>query len=382
MPIFADLFDFQPWFDDHAELWRELIFIAATVTITWLASQLLRRLVRRVELRATARQSVWEAAIAQAVNRPLRVGAWIIGISMIARFLTRNHDLPFFTSAFESARDLAVILVIVWFLIGATRRIEYGLMHPSTETDYDPMAVDAVGKLARVVIVMLAILMAMPVFGFSISGILAFGGIGGIAIGFAAQGLVANLFGGLTVYASRPFQVGDVIIMPGTEVNGTVQRIGWRATRVMGANRQPFYVPNSMFNTAILVNYSRMDARRVQEPVRIRYADAERIPEIVKRATAMLKSYPGIRSDSALFRLDACDDFSFRFLLYAITSDTDYDAFVAMKEDLLLKIAAIIREAGAEIAVPTSTVRMPDELQIAGTLAPLPAPEQPAGGAS
>lgn len=330
---------------------------------------MLRRVVRGVENRAAARNSVWEASIAQALNLPLRAGVWIVGISIIARYLARDHADSFFVGVFGHARDLAVILVIVWFLIGATRRIERGLMQPSADTEYDPMAVDGVGKLARVVIILLAILMAMPVFGFSISGILAFGGIGGIAIGFAAQGLVANLFGGLTVYASRPFMVGDVIIMPGTDVIGTVERIGWRATRVMGFNRQPFYVPNSMFNTAILVNYSRMDARRIQEPVRIRYADAERIPEIVQQVAAMLRSYPRIQADSALFRLDACDDFSFRFQLFALTIGTDYNAFVEMKEDLLLRVAAIIRAAGAEIAVPTSSVRVPEEVQIAATLA-------------
>src|SRR3546814_2349754 len=87
-----------------------------------------------------------------------------------------------------------------------------------------------------------------------LAGLLALGGAGGIAIGFAAQSLVANLLGGLTIYASRPFKVGEWIIMSGTEVMGEVQEIGWRATRIMGFDRKPFYVPNSMFNTGVVID--------------------------------------------------------------------------------------------------------------------------------
>src|SRR3546814_17827191 len=72
----------------------------------------------------------------------------------------------------------------------------------------------------------------------------------------AAQSLVDNLLGGLTIYASRPFKVGEWIIMSVTEVMGEVQEIGWRATRIMGFDRKPFYVPNSMFNTGVVINHS------------------------------------------------------------------------------------------------------------------------------
>jgi MscS family membrane protein len=212
----------------------------------------------------------------------------------------------------------------------------------------------------RVAVIVTAILAGMQMLGLPISGILAFGGIGGIAIGFAAQGLVANLFGGLTIYASRPFSVGEWIIMPGTEVMGEVQEIGWRATRVMGFDRRPFYVPNSLFNTAVLINHSRMTSRRIQEHMHLRYRDIDKVQAIVTDTNKMLSKHPGIQHDFFVFRFDTYGDFALKLFLYAFTNGTDYTDYMSVKEDILLKIAAIVRDHGGELAVPTSTLHMPD----------------------
>lgn len=348
------------------KLWTSAAVVAAIMLLAWLVNLLLRKVLKRYDERESNVNAVWTRAIVAAVERPLNWSIWIIGLTMVVSYLLDGHELPLFERYFEAMRDLAVILMIVWFLLGAVRRVEWGLLHPpaGSDLDVDPMAVDAIGKLSRVVVVMLAVLMAMPVFGFSISGILAFGGVGGIAIGFAAQGLVANLFGGLTVYASRPFKVGEVIIMPGTAVEGTVEKIGWRATRVLSFNRQPFYVPNSMFNTAILINYSRMRARRISEHVQVRLADAEKLPAIIADVNAMLKTHGGIQNDFFVFRLDSYGSSALKLLLYAFTRSTNYSDFTEVKEDVLLRIGGIIREHGAELAAPLTNIHMPDGLKI------------------
>ena len=87
---------------------------------------------------------------------------------------------------------------------------------------------DATGKLLRASVVITAVLVALQTLGVSVGGVLAFGGVGGIAVGFAARDLLANLFGGLTIYLDRPFRVGDWILSPDREIEGTVIEIGWR----------------------------------------------------------------------------------------------------------------------------------------------------------
>lgn len=314
--------------------------------------------------RASAAGHIWQAAILESLLAPLRGLTWVIGLTVAIGVLTRGRDFSLLSEFFRPTRDVVVIGIIIWFLLRAVGGVEAALRAQAQRKGQtlDPTAADAIGKLVRAAIIITGVLVVMQTLGFSISGIVAFGGIGGIAIGFAAQGLVANLFGGLTIYASRPFVVGEWIIMPGTEVMGEVQDIGWRATRVMGFDRRPFYVPNALFNTAVLINHSRMTARRIQEHIHLRYGDLDKVEAIVAETNRMLGGYPGIQHDFFIFRFDTCGDFALKLFLYAFTTDTGYTEYMVTKEDLLLKIAAIVRKHGAEIAVPTSTIHMPDLL--------------------
>jgi MscS family membrane protein len=324
------------------------------------------RLLKPLIARSGSAGHIWRKAFLESLAAPLRAVVWIISLTIAVGILTREGGFTLLSKFFPPVRDVAVIAVAAWFLLRTVGRIEIGLREEAEERgqELDPTAADAIGKLVRAAIIITAILVAMQALGFSIGGLLAFGGIGGIAIGFAAQGLVANLFGGLTIYASRPFKVGEWIIMPGTEVMGEVQQIGWRATRVMGFDRRPFYVPNAMFNTAVLINHSRMTARRIQEYVHLRYSDIDKAQDIVNDVNSMLSKHPGIEHDFFVFRFDTCGDFALKLLLYAFTVTTDYEEYMRVKEDILIKISAIIREHGGKLAVPTSTVHIPDGLRI------------------
>jgi MscS family membrane protein len=325
----------------------------------------IRKLMATFIARANAAGGIWQSAVLESLVAPLRGMSWIVGLTVAVGILTSEGEFSLLSELFPPARDVGVITVIIWFLLRSVGRIENALRAGAHKKGQalDPTAADAIGKLVRVAIIITGGLVVMQTLGFSISGILAFGGIGGIAIGFAAQGLVANLFGGLTIYASRPFIVGEWIIMPGTEVMGEVQQIGWRATRVMGFDRRPFYVPNSLFNTAVLINHSRMTARRIQEHFHLRYRDIDKVQMIVADTNRMLAEHPGIEHDFFIFRFDTYGEFALKLFLYAFTVSTDYTDYMTVKEDILLKIADIVRSHGAELAVPTSTVHMPDLLQ-------------------
>jgi MscS family membrane protein len=353
------------WFSDHYALWTNIAFAFLVILCVLILNAIIGRLVSSLVTREKKHGDIWRTAVLKSLNPPLSGVIWIIGLTIAVGFLERSGGATLLSQFFPPARDIAVIAVIVWFLLRAVRHIEAALQAQAKRRgqEIDPTAADAIGKLVRAAIIITAILVAMQALGFSISGILAFGGIGGIAIGFAAQGLVANLFGGLTIYASRPFKVGEWIIMPGTDVMGEVENIGWRATRVMGFDRRPFYVPNALFNTAVVINHSRMTARRIQEYLYLRYRDIDKVPAIVADTNEMLAAYPGIEHDFFVFQMDSYGDFALKMFLYAFTEGTGYNDYMVIKEDILLKIAEIIRKHGGEIAVPASTVHMPDGVQ-------------------
>lgn len=346
--------------------WARVAYAFVIVLAVLVINVVLRRVLKAFTGRVHATKHVWQDALLRAIGPPLRAIVWIIGLSIAVQALTNGGKLSLLSQIFPSARDVATILVVTWFLLRVVRRAESNLKARARRTgqELDPTAADAIGKLVRAAVVITAALVTMQTLGFSVAGILAFGGMGGIAVGFAAQSLVANLLGGLTVFASRPFKVGEYIIIPGTELMGGVEHIGWRATRILGFDCKPFFVPNAMFNTTAVINHSRMTNRRIMEYMHVRYRDVDKVQAIVGDANRMLAEHSGIDHDFFIFRFDSCGDFALKMFLYAFTVSTDYTEYMRVKEDILLKITAIVRGHGGDLAVPASTVYMPDGIQL------------------
>ena len=223
----------------------------------------------------------------------------------------------------------------------------------------DPTTIKAVSKLFRAAVVITAILVIMQFLGYSISGLLAFGGIGGIAVGFAAKDLLANFFGGLMIYLDRPFSVGDWVRSPDKEIEGTVEDVGWRLTRIRTFDKRPLYIPNAVFANISVENPSRMTNRRIYESVGIRYDDIACMNPIVDQVTAMLRDHNEVDSDQVIIvNFDKFAPSSLDFFIYAYTNTTDWVKFHEVKQDVLLKVSEIIQANKAEIAFPTSTLHI------------------------
>jgi MscS family membrane protein len=194
--------------------------------------------------------------------------------------------------------------------------------------------------------------------------VLAFGGIGGIAVGFAAKDLLANFFGGLMIYLDRPFSVGDWVRSPDKSIEGTVENIGWRLTRIRTFDKRPLYVPNSVFASIAVENPSRMTNRRIYETIGIRYDDASKMDVIVNDVIEMLKGHEEIdTSQTLIVNFNSFAPSSLDFFVYTFTKTTHWVKFHQIKQDVLLKILNIIEGHGAEVAFPTSTLHvdsMPD----------------------
>jgi MscS family membrane protein len=337
---------------------------------TLAATLVIHLLLRRRYQRPQTGVHVWRDAVLGALNAPLQSMAWVIGLSIVEGVLTTGGRLPLLAQMFPPVRDVAVVAIIAWFFIRLTRRATRNLYGRAKAhgTDFDETAADAIGKAAVATTIVIAALMMMQVLGFSITSLLAFGGVAGIALGFAAQGLVANLLGGITIYASRPFKVGDHVVFMGTRAAGgyigwqagEVQHIGWRATQILDWNGKPFYVPNAKFNTETVINHSRMAYREISEYVHVRLEDVDRIAAIVVDVNHMLEEHPEM-GDYLVFRFDGFGDYALRLYLYAYTASNivAYTEFMRVKQDILLRIAAIIAQNGARLAVPVNTVYLP-----------------------
>ncbi len=323
------------------------------------------RSLAKVQQRADQTVNVWDDALVAAIRKPLNLGIWIMGISFAIDSMGLEAQAEIFTLT-NQARDVAVVWLLIWFAIGFTENVERGFVEGKHGDKVDATTAAAVAKLLRAAIIISGALMALQTFGFSISGVLALGGVGGIAIGFAARSLLANFFGALMIFLDRPFSVGDWIRSPDRSIEGTVEFIGWRVTQIRTFDQRPLYVPNSVFTEVSVENPSRMKNRRIFETFGIRYDDLPQMRTIVADVHAMLAAHEDIAQDRTLMvNFVTFGASSLDFFVYTFTKTTDWATFHQVKQDVLLRIADIVAAHGAEFAFPTQTlhVQTPEALQ-------------------
>ncbi len=297
-------------------------------------------------------------ALLAAARRPLPVLIWLAGISFALHLVHRQTGEQLLEYV-APARNIGVVLCIAWFLFKLIREIANNVVTARTRAgeEVDRTTVDGLSKVSRIVVIVVAALAVMQTLGFSISGVLAFGGMGGIAVGFAAKDLLANFFGGLMIHLDRPFNVGETVRSPDKQIEGKVEHIGWRQTRIRAADMALIYVPNSLFTSIVVENPSRMSHRRIREIIGLRYDDLGKMDAIVGEVKAMLKSHPEIDSEQAIIvAFDQFADSSLNILIQALTKATAAEQFQAAKQDILLKIADIVAKHGADFAFPTRTL--------------------------
>ncbi|MDA8015291.1 MAG: mechanosensitive ion channel family protein [Gammaproteobacteria bacterium] len=306
---------------------------------------LLRRALRKLQLRPGAAENSWDSAVLAALRRPASLLIWVLGLGFAMDVVQAELRAEIFT-AVAPLRRAGVIVAIAWFLLGLTRRMLPVL------GGLDFATRDAVRRLLRASIFITAALVMMQTFGFNIAGVLAFGGIGGIAIGFAARDLLANFFGGLMLYLDRPFKVGDWVRSPDREIEGTVEDIGWRLTRIRAFDMRPVYVPNNIFSGMAIVNPSRMSHRQIYQTIHLRHQDAGKVAVIVDDVKEMLERHDAIESEkqTVVVNLDGFTPYSLKFFIYAYTGTTQWAAYHAVKQDVLLRVHGIISKHGAELA--------------------------------
>ena len=347
----------------HDNLWKVQLFIIVLAAVT--AGYILNKIIDRLELHTDKTATVWDDAFIEACRKPAIWLVWILGINFAASVAAQKMGSPL-QGLIDPINRLAVIFLGALFLNNFIKRAERNLVHPDyIAKPMDATTVIAIGKLLRASVIITAILVALQLFGYSISGLLAFGGIGGIAVGFAAKDLLANFFGGLMIYLDRPFSVGDWVRSPDKEIEGTVEDIGWRLTRIRTFDKRPLYIPNSAFASISVENPSRMSNRRIYETVGIRYGDINAMGSIVNQVTAMLMAHPEIDTQQTMIvNFNRFSESSVDFFIYTFTKTTDWIQFHKIKQEILLEVAEIIAANRAEIAFPTSTLHIETKSEV------------------
>lgn len=345
---------------------RASIGIFALVLLTAIVAFVASRIIFRLEKKCRNTNNLWDDAFLHGVRKPAIGFVWLQGVFWAAEIAYRYSEAEVF-SYNDNVLEFGFIWLMVWTLLGMIKEVEKILASPiKMKKPMDYTTVSAISKLVRAVVLITAVLIALQSLGYSISGVLAFGGVGGIAIGFAAKDLLANFFGGFVIHLDRPFKVGDWVRSPDRNIEGTVEHIGWRITTVRTFDKRPLYIPNAIFTTVAVENPSRMSNRRISETIGIRYADVSQMATIVDDIREMLACHEDIDTNQTLIvNFLSFNASSLDIMVYTFTKTTNWVEFHKVKQDVLLKISDIIEGFDAEVAFPTRTLHLPDGVRVA-----------------
>ena len=346
------------WLSDRS--WIVVAF--AIVFGSLLLRVILKYVFDHLERATSGTENVYDDAFIHVARKPIGWAILIFGVLLAATVIRDNTDTGLLQYIPE-VREVSIIVLLAWFSSRFINAVSEAIKLKQ-DSGEDQVTVDAIAKLIRVSVLITGFLIVLQTLGFSIEGVLAFGGIGGIAIGFAAREMLANFFGSISLLMDKPFAVGDWIRSNQIEIEGTVEDIGWRVTRIRTFDKRPLYVPNSTFTNLTVENPSRMTNRRIYETMGLRYDDVSVVPRVLEDVRNMLKNHEEIDTNQTLMvNLNEFNDSSMDFFVYTFTKTTNWERFHEIKEDVLLKISQIVQSHGAEMAFPTQTIHLnPEEI--------------------
>jgi MscS family membrane protein len=333
----------------------------AILIVVFCVNFLARWILNRLHLYYEKQKKYWRDSFVQAIYTPLSYFVWFFAAIQAVALISSSIEIPFPLNTRHGIFAVAGVLAFSWFLFRWKRNVVQHLNAKSKnrEITIDKGKISAIDKLCTVFIIFFTILMLLEVTDRSMSTIIAFSGVGGLALAFASQEVISNFFGGFMVYLTQPFTVGDWISIPGHSIEGVVEDIGWYMTRVRSLDKRPIYIPNSIFSKLIVITPSRMSHRVIQETINLRYKDHPKIKKIVHEIREMLQEHIDVdRSQSVIARFTAFGPYSLDISISACTPITDKDGYLKVKEDILHKIADIIERNGAEQAYPTQNIEL------------------------
>lgn len=243
-----------------------------------------------------------------------------------------------------------IVLNMLFFFVNRLEEIQVG-------KGADRTSARIITRVLKIAIFIAIVLLFGEHFGMSLSGLMTFGGIGGIALGFASKDVLSNFFSGVMLYFDRPFNIGDWVNSPDRKIEGVVVEVGWRITKIMTFENRPLYVPNSLFSSISVENPGRMTNRRIETQIGLRYEDADKIGTVVNDIRTMLQNNPKIDlTQTLLVYFDAFADSSLNVMIYCFTKTVKWAEWLEVQQEVYLKIIEIVHQHGADFADTTQLV--------------------------
>ncbi|WP_202080488.1 mechanosensitive ion channel family protein [Caldalkalibacillus salinus] len=377
---------FRQWYIDYIVpfldlyLWLDFGLAALISTIIFLAFWLFRKIFTRyifnLILRFTENTKFdLDRSVVVAFEKPLRSLFIVLGLYVSLKYFFGHLPL------IDDAREINDSLFTL-FRASVIVLIAQGLYRLSSETStwlerfgqrfgyqFDRIIMPFISKVLRFVIIALAFSMVALEFDYNVSGFIAGLGLGGLAFALAAKDTVGNIFGGIVIITEKPFTIGDWIETP--TVEGTVEDLTFRSTKVRTFAQGVVTVPNSTLANEAITNWTKMGRRRITFHLGVTYGTPrDKIKACVDQIRNMLRQHPDIDQETLFVNFDKFNDSSLDIFLYFFTKTTDWGEWLQVKEDCNLRIMEILEKENVSIAFPSRSLYVestPEQTSLADT---------------
>lgn len=361
--------DLQEFWAQVEQVWRQgafgveidriILAIAVFLVFVFLRG-LFGRFVLDVLRRLAARtRSTVDDRLVEVIEEPVRFVFLVLGLFLATRIAPLPADVDLFLE--RVVRSL-IAFTIFWALYRCVRplsfvfnRAAYSMGGAAMAETFKNFAV----RLIRVLLVIFAAAAILQEWNFSIGAVLGGLGLVGMAVAFGAQNLISNLFGGFTIFIDRIFAEGDWI--KAADVEGVVEQIGFRTTKVRRFDLALVTLPNSNLSDAAVTNFSKMTSRRIYWMIGLNYrTTTEQLQAVVKGLDDYIRSNPDFETDPAkvatLIHADSFNSSSIDIMLYCFTKTTAWGEWLEVKEKLLYFLKELVESQGASFAFPSSSI--------------------------
>ncbi|MFO7609466.1 MAG: mechanosensitive ion channel family protein [Candidatus Krumholzibacteriia bacterium] len=341
-----------PW------IWGQLLlafaFIVGALVVRAVVNGVIRGRLQRLAARtATAADD----RLTEALVSPLSLVLPVAGVYGAVHVLLAVQE-QWRANADATFRVLTIAL-LAWtaFRIADALAVFLTELTARTESRMDDHLVPLVRKAAKTFTVVLAFILVAQNLGYSVSGLLAGLGIGGLALAMAAKDTLANLFGSIMILVDRPFRVGDWVTFDGGD--GVVEEIGLRSTRVRTFAKTVVSIPNQALANATIENHSLMPKRRIKFTLGVTYdASAGQMRTLVERIEGYLRGHEEIDQEFMLVKFTEFGSSSLDVFVYCFTRTTDWTRHLAVRQEVNLALMEMVQEMGLSVAFPTRTVHL------------------------
>ncbi|MBI9012816.1 MAG: mechanosensitive ion channel family protein [Clostridiales bacterium] len=273
-------------------------------------------------------------------------------------FLVGDHIESFNAFALNFYKS-SIIIFIMWVMYNATDESKefFADVLEAFDIALDKLIEPFISKVFRLIIFVIGIAIVASEWGFDVNGFVAGLGIGGLAFALAAKDTLSNMFGGAVIITEKPFTIGDWIIVG--DVEGTVEDINIRSTKIRKFDKSIVTVPNSRVADSNIINFSKREIRRISYELKIHIDTSIRdIKAVVAEINEMLIDHPEINNETIFVNFSKFGEGSFNLFLYYFSNTSDWGKYLSITEDTNFKVMEILKAHDVKLAVPLKEIKM------------------------